>query len=187
MADMPECHAFIACSLDGYIARADGDTDWLTSIPVPKGEVGGYTAFIAGMDAILMGRGTYEKVLTFQPWPYALPVIVASRHQRPSASEKLSITATPLRVVLAEQAALGRRRIYVDGGQIISALLREGLLTQVTVTVAPVLLGGGLPLFQSTGGINLALQSVRHWDPGFVQMVYLPENAPFAPRTMTPV
>ena len=63
MPKLPECHAFIACSLDGFIARPDGDIAWLTSLPVPEGEDFGYAAFVAGMDAILMGRGSYEKVL----------------------------------------------------------------------------------------------------------------------------
>ena len=81
---------------------------------------------------------------------------------------RVVISGAPLREILAGMTG----RVYVDGGQIISALLREGLMTRLTVTVAPVLLGGGLPLFQATGQVGLRLDRVRHWQPGFVQMDY---------------
>jgi dihydrofolate reductase len=174
MSDLPECHAFIACSLDGFIARADGDIDWLTSIPVAAGEDGGYAAFIAQMDGILMGRGTWDKARTFTPWPYALPVTVASRSLPMGPLGQATVDGRPLPDILASLAAAGQRKIYVGGGQIISALLRDGLMTRLTVTVAPVLIGAGLRLFRDTGTIEMRLLETRHWAPGFAQMVYRP-------------
>ncbi len=177
MTRFPECHAFIACSLDGFIARADGDIDWLTGIPVAEGEDGGYAAFMGGIDAILMGRGTWEKVQTFTPFPYSLPVTVMSRSLRPGPLGPVMVDGRPLHEVLASLGAAGHRRVYVDGGQLISSCLRAGVLTRLTVTVAPVLIGGGLPLFSDTGTIPLALAGTRSWTPGFVQMIYEPRRA----------
>lgn len=81
--DSMKCSVFIATSLDGFIARNDGDIDWLMKANqlVPPGEDGGYHAFIANIDVIIMGRYSYEKVLSFESWPYTLPVIVLS-HQK---------------------------------------------------------------------------------------------------------
>jgi dihydrofolate reductase len=177
MTEFPECHAFIASSLDGYIARSDGDIDWLTSIPVADGEDGGYAAFIAGMDGILMGRGTWDKVRTFSPWPYTLPVTVLSRSLPAGPLGPVQVDGRPLEEVLATLAAAGHKRIYVDGGQVISSCLRAGLLTRLTVTVAPVLIGQGLPLFCDTRMVRLSLVGTRSWAPGFVQMVYAPDNS----------
>jgi dihydrofolate reductase len=172
--DLPECHVFIAMSLDGFIARPDGDIDWLTTIPMPKGEDGGYAEFISGMDGILMGRGSWDKVKTFPEWPYALPVTVASRSLPPGPTGPVTVDARPLRAILADLGARGHRKLYVDGGQIISALLRERLVTRMTVTVAPVLIGTGLSLFVNTGTLGLTLISTRSWPPGFAQMTYAP-------------
>jgi len=175
MPKLLECHAFIACSLDGFIARPDGDIAWLTSLPVPEGEDFGYAAFVAGMDAILMGRGSYEKVLTFPSWPYQLPVTVLSGTLPPGPAAHATITDAPLVPALERLAASGARRVYADGGKVISALLREGFLTRMVVTRVPVLLGAGLPLFAGTGEIGLTLEEVRHWPNGFVQSAYRPE------------
>lgn len=176
MTDFPECHAFIASSLDGFIARSDGDIDWLTSIPVANGEDGGYAAFIAEMDGILMGRGTWDKVRTFSPWPYTLPVTVMSRSLPSGPLGPVQVDGRPLNEVLATLSAAGHKRVYVDGGQVISSCLRAGVLTRLTVTVAPVLIGQGLPLFRDTGTTRLSLVGTRTWAPGFVQMIYVPEK-----------
>lgn len=174
---LPEAHVFIATSLDGYIAGPDGGIDWLTGLPVPVGEDHGYAAFMAGIDAILMGRGTLEKALEFDTWPHALPVTVLSRRltaaDLPAAlREWVRIRDCDPRAALERLARDGIRRVYVDGGQVISACLREGLIARLTITRVPVLLGRGLPLFGDCGAHRLRHVETRVWSHGFVQSVY---------------
>jgi len=174
---LPEAHVFIATSLDGYIATPDGDIEWLVSLPTPEGVDHGYAAFLAGIDAVLMGRGSYEKVLTFGEWPYDKPVLVLSRSLppealRPDLAGRVRIVPDDPRAALERLGAEGVRRVYVDGGQVISAMLRAGLVKRLTVTRVPVLLGAGLPLFLDTGRHALRHVETRVWSNGFVQSVY---------------
>ncbi|MFN3641865.1 MAG: dihydrofolate reductase family protein [Gemmobacter sp.] len=177
MHTLPEAHVFIATSLDGYIAAPDGGIGWLTGLPVPTGEDHGYAAFIAGIDAVLMGRATYDTVLGFGDWPFKVPVMVLSRSLtdgdlRADLAGRVRIEAGGPRAALDRLGADGARRVYLDGGQVISAALREGLVTRMTVTRVPVLLGGGLPLFGQTGRHGLHHVETRVWAHGFVQSVY---------------
>lgn len=112
---------FLAASLDGFIARMDGDIDWLETFSKPTGEDYGYDAFVSRIDALVMGRGTYEKVRTFKSWPYgSLPVIVLT-HRPLRISGELgvrveSMSGPPAKVVAA-LVKRGLRRLYVDGGR----------------------------------------------------------------------
>lgn len=144
-------HVFIATSLDGFIARPDGTLDWLISRDAPD-EDHGYTTFIARMDCIVMGRGTYEAVLGFPEWPYSLPVLVLSAglagQPVPDALRgKVTFSALTPEQAMAHLAAQGHHRAYVDGGQIVQSFLRAGLISDMTITAAPVLIGQGRPLF----------------------------------------
>ena len=177
-AQLPEGHVFIACSMDGFIAREDGDIAWLTGFPTPEGEDFGYAAFMGRMDAMVMGRGSYEKVLTFGDWPYAKPVTVLSHSLRAhdlraDLTGRVEITGASPEHVFTRLGQAGVRAVYVDGGQVIQSCLREGLIRSLTVTRLPILLGEGRPLFGPTGrDIPLHLRSVRNWENGFVQSVY---------------
>jgi len=171
----PTGHVFIATSLDGFIARRDGDIEWLVSFPGTQGVDHGYDAFIADIDGLITGRGTYEKVLTMEPWYYNRPVVVLSR--------QLAGTEPPERLrgkvvfrdetpeeAMAHVAAEGWRRVYVDGGQVIQAFLRAGLIEDMVVTQVPILLGDGLPLFGRTDSdIRLTHQETRSFASGLVQ------------------
>jgi len=144
-------HVFIATSLDGFIARPDGTLDWLLSRDAPD-EDHGYTAFIASMDCIVMGRGTYKAVLGFPEWPYTLPVLVLSKtlagQPVPDHLQgKVSFANLTPQQALQTLADQGHRRAYVDGGQIVQSFLRGGLIETLTITTAPVLIGQGRPLF----------------------------------------
>jgi dihydrofolate reductase len=144
-------HVFIATSLDGFIARQNGDIDWLSSTPTGS-EDHGYDRFIASVDGIIMGRGTYEKVLTFDQWPYQKPVVVMSQSLRSDAlpaelSEKVDIVTDSPAAILEKLSQRGWKRAYVDGGQIIQAFLRAGLIDDMIVTRVPILLGNGRSLF----------------------------------------
>ncbi|MDH0063354.1 dihydrofolate reductase family protein [Leclercia adecarboxylata] len=174
---MVSTHVFIAVSLDGYIARQDGDIDWLLQRDDPT-EDHGYTAFIADKEWIVMGRGSYEKVLTFKEWPYDRPVLVLSRQLAdtpvPEALKgKVQFSRLTPKEVLNDLAAQNVQRVYLDGGQVIQSFLREGLVADIVITTVPVLLGSGKPLFGSLSrDINLTLLSSRSFPSGLVQSHY---------------
>ena len=174
---MVSTHVFIAVSLDGYIARQDGDIDWLLQRDDPT-EDHGYTAFIADKEWIVMGRGSYEKVLTFKEWLYDRPVLVLSRQLAdtpvPEALKgKVQFSRLTPKDVLNDLAAQNVQRVYLDGGQVIQSFLREGLIADMVITTVPVLLGSGKPLFGSLSrDINLTLLSSRSFPSGLVQSHY---------------
>jgi dihydrofolate reductase len=144
-------HVFIARSLDGYISDRKGGLDWLQMIPNPKNLDLGYGEFISGVDAIVMGRNTFEVVCGFDiPWPYTLPVYVLSR-SLDSIPEAYRKKATLLRGepedILGKLQQKGHRNIYLDGGKTIQVFLGKDLVDELIISTLPVLLGGGAPLF----------------------------------------
>lgn len=147
-------HVFIAASLDGFIARKDGDIAWLMKYAAGD-EDHGYDAFMASMDGLIMGRGSFEKVLTFDDWPYPKPVVVMSRSLTDAdmpdrLKGKARISALPPGALMEQLAGEGWRRAYVDGGKVIQSFLAEDLIEDMILTRVPVLLGDGLPLFGPT-------------------------------------
>lgn len=178
MSATPDSEVFIATSLDGFIARKDGDIRWLVELPVPEGEDFGYSAFMTGIGAMVMGRASFEKALSFADWPYPVPVVVLSRSPGavtvPEALRgRVRASAATPREVLADLGRQGARRVYVDGGQVIRAFLAERLIRRIILTRVPVLLGDGLALFgHGAGDIGARLVAARHWENGFVQQEY---------------
>lgn len=174
---MTTAHAFMAASLDGFIARTDGDIDWLMKYDTGS-EDHGYDAFIADKALILMGRGCYEKVLSFEAWPYELPVVVLSRQLAGTAVPerlrgKVSFLDLTPAAVMDAFAQQGIERIYLDGGRLIQSFIREGLLSDLVITRIPVLLGSGIALFGALPrDIDLELVSNRSFPSGFVQSTY---------------
>jgi dihydrofolate reductase len=170
---------FIATSLDGFISRLDGSIDWLdqANAVVPEGEDCGYHDFMSTVDALVMGRNTFEKVLSFGEWPYdKLPVIVLS-HSRMAVPDAIAnmVTASqesPVELV-SRLSAQGICHIYVDGGKTIQSFLAAGLIDDITITVIPILLGSGRPLFgRLPQDIHLILLESKAYDFGFVQSRY---------------
>lgn len=174
---------FVATSVDGFIARKNGDLDWLPgSDGEPASEDHGFVDFLASIDTLVMGRKTYEKVMTFEDWPYRCKRVIVLSSRFPRNGEGLGegaegISASP--VELARQlAASSAARVYVDGGETIQGFLNAGLITDMTITRIPVLLGEGVPLFGPLAGdIRLLHQSTRTWESGLVQSKYLVEDA----------
>jgi dihydrofolate reductase len=143
-------YVYIATSLDGFIATLDGGVEWLDDVPNPDGSDFGFAAFIARVDAILMGSGTYEKVLSFGQWPYENKVFVLSQRIKSVPEEltgKVEIVKGPLADVIADLKGQGFEHLYVDGGKVIQRLLREDLIDELIITKIPKLLGKGIPLF----------------------------------------
>lgn len=170
---------FIATSLDGFIARADGDLDWL---PAGGGEPHGYDEFIASVDALVIGRKTYETVLAFETWPYGhRPVFVLSTRAlapAPTGAVVERMSGDPAEIV-SRLAERGIRHIYVDGGITIQRFLRAGLLQRLVITRIPVLLGAGIPLFGDLPhDIWLEHVTTRAFAGGLVQSEYVVRESP---------
>lgn len=170
-------HVFIATSLDGFIAREDGDIRWLIERDDPT-EDHGYDAFIKDIDVIVMGRGCYEGIRHVNPWPYTRRVLVMSHtlKDQPLPEDllgKVEVTDRSPEQVMAMLEAQGIRRVYVDGGQIIQSFLRAGLIAEMVISTVPVLLGQGRPLFGSlSSDVPLVHDTTRSFKSGLVQSRY---------------
>lgn len=165
---------FVGVSVDGFIARPDGGLDFL---PQGGGEEHGYEAFFASVDALVIGRGTYETVLAFDAWPYGRkPVIVLSGRpiDPPRAPDAVvERMAGPPAEVVAALAARGFLHLYVDGGVTIQRFLRAGLIQRLVITRVPVLIGAGIPLFGPLeADIRLHHVATRQHPSGLVTSEY---------------
>jgi dihydrofolate reductase len=165
---------FVGTSVDGFIARADGAFDFL---PAGGGEPHGYDEFMATVDALVIGRKTFETVLGFDTWAYGgKPVFVLSARPlapapRGAVVERMS--GDPAEIV-ARLAARGIRHVYVDGGITIQRFLRAGLIQRLVITRVPVLIGSGIPLFgELQRDIVLRHVATRQYASGLVQSEYV--------------
>jgi dihydrofolate reductase len=158
---------FIGTSVDGFIARPNGDLDFL---PLDGGEPHGYNEFIAGIDALVIGRKTFETVLAFESWPYGKKrVVVLSSNPLDLSAVKGAVieqmAGSPAEVV-AKLAATGAHHLYIDGGVTIQGFFRAGL-------IQPVLIGEGIPLFgKLPRDIQLRHVSTQHYKSGLVKSEY---------------
>lgn len=174
-----KCSVFIASSLDGYIARKDGSIDWLirANSLAPTGEDGGYKAFIATVDGLVMGRHTFEQVLSFEQWPYGdLPVVVMSSQEFQIPNHLLktvSISSENPSELVLRLGEKGMKHLYIDGGLTIQGFMRDNLIQELTITITPVLLGSGRPLFGLLeGDLPVDLIESKPLGGGFVQLRY---------------
>ena len=142
---------FIAKSLDGFIAGKNGELDWLHSIPNPDNNDMGYNQLMDEVDAIIMGRTTFETVLGFGgEWPYSKHVFVLSNALNELPDEltnKVTLMKGSPREILHQVHEKGFNRLYIDGGRTVQNFLKEDLIDELRITTIPILLGGGFPLF----------------------------------------
>jgi dihydrofolate reductase len=167
---------FIATSLDGFIARKNGDIGWLGELE-PGGEDYGYGKLVDGIDYLVMGRNTYEKVLTFGVWPYEKPVVVLTRRPLDIAAELASsvesMSGSPADIV-AQLSDRGAQHLYVDGGKTIQDFLDAGQIQRLIITRIPVLLGDGISLFGPLQqDIKLRHIETQTFEDGNVQSEYV--------------
>lgn len=165
---------FVGTSLDGFIARPNGDLDFL---PAGGGEPHGYDEFMATVDALVIGRKTFDTVLAFDRWPYGeKPVFVLSTRAlapTPPGAVVERMSGTPAEIV-SQLTARGIQHIYVDGGVTIQRFLRAGLIQRLIVTRVPVLIGTGIPLFGPVErDIKLTHVVTRQYASGLVQSEYV--------------
>lgn len=154
---------YIATSLDGYIADKDGNLDWLHSIPNPEGNNFGFGDFMNRVDALVMGRNTFETVCGFDcEWPYSKPVFVISNSLASipeGYQDKAFLVSGELTGILAELQSKGFNELYIDGGKTVQSFMAEGLIDEMIITTIPVILGGGTPLFGETASpVNFVLK-----------------------------
>lgn len=177
--NLPQCSVYIAISLDGFIARKNGSINWLVeaTAEVPHGEDFGYHEFMESVDLLLMGRKTYEKVLTFPEWPYKdKKVMVMSKKgiELPSnLTDKVSVTSASPLEILQSLENKNIKRIYVDGGITIQSFLKEGLIDDLIITQIPIIIGTGIPLFgEIEKDIKLELVESKAYSCGFIKSNY---------------
>jgi dihydrofolate reductase len=164
---------FVGTSVDGFIARPNGDLDFL---PPGGGEPHGYNEFIATVDAIVIGRKTFETVLAMEGWPYGdkRVVVLSSRPLDLSGAGGIveQMAGSPAEIA-SRLAASGAHHLYVDGGVTIQGFLRAGLIQRLIITRVPVLIGEGVPLFGTLSrDIRLRHIATRHYPSGLVQSEY---------------
>jgi dihydrofolate reductase len=140
---------YIGTSLDGFIARANGNFDWLTQFADHEA-IHAYEEFMNRIDAIVIGRGTFEKILTLPSWPYKKKTFVLSTSlkQLPgSLKDKATLLSMKPKEILNHLSGIGFSSIYVDGGKVIQGFLKEDLIDDMIISTVPMLIGNGISLF----------------------------------------
>jgi dihydrofolate reductase len=169
-----QASVFIATSLDGFIARLDGALDWLPLAPEPHG----YNEFIATVDTIVIGRKTFETVLSFGGWAYGKkPVMVLSSTMselKVPDGAVCDLMAGEPHEIIARLTERGMKHLYIDGGITIQRFLEAGLIQRMTITRIPILLGSGIPLFGPLShDIKFEHVATRTFPSGMVQSEYV--------------
>lgn len=172
---------FVGASLDGFLARENGDLDWMEGPSGAGGGDYGYNDFIARIDALVMGRDTFEKVRTFGAWPYGEMPVVVLTHRPIRIPAKMRRTVESMsgapREIVDRLARRGLFRIYVDGGRTVQAFLAAGLVDELVVSRLPILIGTGIPLFGPLPvDVQLKHVETRSFPGGMVQSAYAVEN-----------
>ena len=174
---------YIATSIDGYIARNDGSIDWLDEANglVPEGEDCGFKVFMDSVDTLVMGRKTFEQVMSFGQWPYGKTPVVVLSHDPVEIPSHLSDTvycsSESPRALLDRLSAEGAKHVYVDGGNTVQGFLVKSLIDEITITRIPIAIGDGIPLFDPAGeDVKLNHLHTTAYDFGFVQTTYRVEK-----------
>lgn len=168
----PRCSVFIATSLDGFIARPDGTFDFLSIVEEADQDYG-FAEFFASVDALVIGRNTYETALAFPEWPYAGKRCIVLTHREAPSLHGEQFFAGEAGALVEQLGLFGAQRLYVDGGAVIRDFLAAGLIDDLTISIIPTLLGRGIPLFGAeVPELRLTLESSESYPSGLVQLRY---------------
>lgn len=169
----PRISVFAAVSLDGYLATVDDDLGWLEAAGDPDDDHG-FDELVESVDAVAMGRRTWDHIAGFEHLPYKDRPIVVFTHRPPATARPLvTFWERSPRDAVAEWEDLGYRRVYVDGGELVSSFVALDLVDDLTITVVPILLGDGRPLFHPTDRqLPLEFVNARSFDSGLVTVRY---------------
>lgn len=175
--DRPKISVFIATSIDGYIAKKNGDIDWLTKFSPPTSETEdndcGFSKFFSGIDALVMGKNTYDVVSHFDPWPYQGKRVIVLSSTLASVCKQAELFNGEITQLIENLHSEGIKHIYIDGGATISQFLNAGLVDQLIISIIPVVLGSGIPLFSKINDDKWCqLTSSQVFSNGLVQLQY---------------
>jgi len=183
---MKKLKLYIACSLDGKIAKPDGDVRWLEELPNPDKTDHGYTQFLSGVDTTLMGYKTYEVVLGLGidfPYKEQKNYVFSRRARDPQpfvefvSGDIVSFTAR-----LKEQE--GKDIWLIGGGEINTLLLDAGLIDEIQVFIMPIVIGDGVPLFGAfPDETTFRVLEIKSFSTGAVMIRYEPQNRILGPET----
>ncbi len=167
---------YIAQSIDDFIATKDGGVDWLNDFADPDGGDNGFGEFMKNIDGLLIGKNTFEKVLSFGVWPYEKLVFVLSNSLKDvpnDLQDKAKIVTGALQTIIKNLNDQGYKNIYIDGGQLIQNALKEDLIDELIITTVPIILGDGIPLFGRLGkSIKLEYKRSHIFENGLVTNYY---------------
>jgi dihydrofolate reductase len=171
-----QCSVYIATSLDGFIARTGGGLDWLSMVERPNEDYG-YKRFFDAVDTMIVGKNTYDAVVGVGEWPYAGKRCVVLSHASPASRHgEEFFNGTPAELV-DRLARGGARRAYVDGGAVIRQFLTADLIDDMIISIIPILLGEGTPLFGKVGrDVRLRFLASRSFESGLAQLEYSVEK-----------
>jgi dihydrofolate reductase len=170
---------YVASSLDGYIAKEDGDVSWLEELDISM-EDAGYDEFYSTVDALVMGRKTYEMIVSLGRWPYGdKPVWVCSSNNiTPIEGSNFQVGSTPEEAYNAASEMNIKHLWLVGGGSLASSFLDNNLLTNISLSLMPILLGSGIKLFGSLPSpMKIKKESQKAHESGMVQLEYTMKNA----------
>jgi dihydrofolate reductase len=173
----PKISVFIATSIDGYIAKKDGNLEWLTKFSPPTQENEdkdcGFSKFFSDVDVLVMGKNSYEVVSNFDTWPYEGKRVIVLSSTIASVCKKAELFNGDIAQLIEKLHAEGIEHIYVDGGNTISRFLNMGLIDQMIISIIPVVLGNGIPLFSKINNDKWCrLASSHAYSNGLVQLRY---------------
>lgn len=175
MPQRPKISVYIATSLDGFIARENGGLDWLEKVnpPAESNEDYGYKELVASVDALVMGRNTYEVIAAAKMWPYQDKRVIVLSTTLSSVSNNAELYEGDIVHLTEKLHSEGVKHIYVDGGVIVSQFLNAGYIDQITLSIVPVILGSGIALFKNILNESwYQLASVQSYPNGLVQLKY---------------
>jgi dihydrofolate reductase len=169
---------YIACSIDGFIGKKDGNIDWLINIPNENNSDYGFGEFIKRIDGMIMGRRTFEKIMemNLKEWPYTKPVFVLSstlKNVPDNLQGKAEIVHGNINEIVSILNNRGINNIYIDGGKTIQSFLKNDLIDEMIISVISILLGEGIPLFgEIRREIPFALEKSEYIDKNIVMHYY---------------
>ena len=170
-------YVYIATSLDGFIAKEDGNTDWLKEFLKQDQSDYGYSEFMSGIDAIIMGRNTFEVILTYDFWPYDKPEYVLSNslvRVPEDIAGKAEIIKGDIKRNVGKLKNRGYQNLYIDGGRAIQSFLEEDLIDELIILQVPILLGNGIPLFgKLKDSLKFKLDKTESFNDTLIKCYYI--------------
>ncbi len=177
MATERKVIVYIAMSLDGFIAKSNGDLDWLLHYN-STGEDYGYNEFIKNVDTVIMGRKTYDKIVEMgYEYPHGERQYIIWTHDEHPPKQNITFYSGDLKRLILDLKSKPGGAIYVDGGTTVSECMKHHLVDEYIISIIPILLGDGIPLFNAgRPEEQLVLKSSRRFETGLVQLHYINNN-----------